>query len=76
MVIPLNGGWCLPPMDGVDPGSSEGFLVGGTCACILLNGAGSCLFEGQSSSMFWGARGLGMALGSLSANGRFVFLFC
>ena len=32
-------------MGGVRP--CEAFLVGRTCACALVDGAGSCLSEGQ-----------------------------
>ena len=50
----------------------EGFLVGRTCACDLVGGAGSCLSEGQchESSVFWDVCGLGMVFGSLSASGK------
>jgi len=30
-------------MVGVGPVASQGFLVGGTCACVLVGGAGSLL---------------------------------
>ena len=42
-------------MDGVGPMPCEGFLFGGTCACVLMDGAGSCLSGGQchSSGVFW-----------------------
>ena len=33
-------------MGGAGPVPSKGFLIGGTCACILVGGAGSCLSEG------------------------------
>ena len=34
-------------MDGVGPMPCEGFLVGGTYVCVLVNEAGTCLSEGQ-----------------------------
>lgn len=43
----------------------------GTCACVLVGGAGSCLYKALLySSVFWEYIGPGMALGSLSANGQ------
>ena len=36
-------------MDGVGLVSCDVFLVGGACACVLVNGAGSHLSEGQCS---------------------------
>ena len=50
--------------------SCQGFLVGGTCVCVLANGARSCLSGGQCSvhSEFCGVYGFGMALGNLSFN--------
>ena len=36
------------PVDGIEPVHSEDFLVGGICACFLVNGAGFCLSERQS----------------------------
>ena len=48
-----------------------GFLVEGTGACVLVDEAGSYLSGGRTTSdgVFWGACGLIMILGSLSANG-------
>ena len=48
----------------------EGFLVMVTCACVLVDGAGSFLSGGQCSvrNEFWCVYGLGMALGSLSVS--------
>ena len=37
--------WCLPSMGGVGP--CQAFLVGGTCACVLVDGAIFCLSERQ-----------------------------
>ena len=37
------------PMDGVGLVSCDVFLVSGTCACVLVDGAGSLLSEGQCS---------------------------
>ena len=34
-------------MDGVELVSCGGFLVSGACACVLVDGAGSHLSEGQ-----------------------------
>ena len=36
-------------MNEVGPVPCKGFLVGGTCACVLVDGAGSLLSEGQCS---------------------------
>jgi len=36
-------------MDGVGLVSCDVFLVGGVCACVLVDGAGSRLSEGQCS---------------------------
>ena len=36
-------------MDGVELVSCGGFLVRGTCACVLVDGAGSHLSAGQQS---------------------------
>ena len=33
-------------MGGVGPVPCESFLIGGTCVCVLVGGAGSCLSEG------------------------------
>ena len=48
-----------------------GFLVEGTSACVLVGGAGSCLFGGQGhiGGVFCGVCELTVILGSLSANG-------
>ena len=35
------------PLAGIGPGLCDGFLVGRTCACILVDGAGSCFSGGQ-----------------------------
>ena len=34
-------------MDGVGPVPCDGFLVGETCACVMVDGAGSCLSKWQ-----------------------------
>ena len=34
-------------MDGVGLVSCDVFLVGGACACVPVDGAGSCLSQGQ-----------------------------
>ena len=39
--------WNLSPMGGVGPVPFDGFLVGETCAWVLVDGDGFCLFEGQ-----------------------------
>ena len=39
--------WCLPPVGEVGSVACVGFLVEGTCACVLVGGAGSCLSGGQ-----------------------------
>ena len=55
-------------MVGVVPVPCEDFLVV-RYACVLVNGAQSCLWDSAiSSSEFWGIYGFGMALGSLSIN--------
>ena len=41
--------WSLPPVDGVGLVSRDVFLVGVACACILFDGAGFSLSEGQCS---------------------------
>ena len=48
-----------------------GFLVEGTCACVLVDEAGSCLSGGRivSGGVLWGVCDLIMILGSLPANG-------
>lgn len=55
-------------------GLTKCFLVGVTCASFLVDGAGSC-FSGSAmnTSVFWAVCGLGMALGSLSANEQVCF---
>ena len=57
-------------MGGVGLVTCQGFLIGGTCVCVLVGGAGSLLSEVQltSNSEFWGVYGFGMVLGSLSFN--------
>ena len=55
-------------MVGVVPVPCEDFLVV-RYACVLVNGAQSCLWDSAiSSSEFWGIYGFGMALASLYAN--------
>ena len=39
--------WCLPPVAKVISVGCVGFLVEGTCACVLVDEAGSCLSGGQ-----------------------------
>ena len=70
--------WCLPPVTKVGSVGCVGFLGEGTGTCVLVDEPGSCLSGGQdtSGSVFWGACDLIMILGSLSANGGFVFLSC
>ena len=55
-------------MGWVGPAACQGFLVGGTCACVLLGELE--LFSREcnemSSSEFVGVYGFGMGLGSLS----------
>ena len=55
-----------------------GFLVEGTCACVLVDEAGSCLSGGQdhSSGVFWGFCDLILILGSSLLMGEVVFLPC
>ena len=50
--------------------SYEGFLIGGTYVCVLLDGAVSLSLKGSAmfSSVFGGVCRFGMALVSLSAN--------
>ena len=45
-------------MGGVGPAACEGFLVGATCVCVLVDGAGSSL-EGTAVSQgeFWVSMG-------------------
>ena len=38
--------WCLPPVAKVGSVVCVGFLVEGTGACVLVDGAGSCLCGG------------------------------
>ena len=52
----------------VGSGGCVGFLVEGTGACVLVDGAKSFVSGGTSSGMFWGVCNL-MILSSLSANG-------
>ena len=62
--------WCLPPVAKVCSVGCVGFLVEGTGACVLGDGAGSCLSGGQGC-ILWCVLGfceLIMILGSLSAN--------
>ena len=39
--------WCLPPVGKVSSVGCVGFLVEGTGVCVLMDGAGSCLSDGQ-----------------------------
>ena len=39
--------WCLPPVGKVVSVGCAGFLIEGTGACVLVDGAGSCLSGGQ-----------------------------
>ena len=39
--------WCLPPVGNVGSVGSVGFLVEGTCSCVLVDEAASCLSGGQ-----------------------------
>ena len=39
--------WCLPPVGELGSVASVGFLVERTGACVLVDGAGSCLSGGQ-----------------------------
>lgn len=50
----------------------DGFLTGRTCAYALLDGAVYCFFNGLCHVQWCllGVYGSGMALGSLSTNGR------
>ena len=58
------------PSGWVKPVSYEGFLIGGTYVCVLLDGALSLSLKGSAmfSSVFGGVCRFGMALVSLSAN--------
>ena len=47
VVLLLGCGVC--PVDGVGLVSCDVFLVGGACACVLVDGAGSHLSEGRCS---------------------------
>ena len=47
VVLLLGCGVC--PVDGVGLVSCDVFLVGGACACVLVDGAGSHLSEEQFS---------------------------
>ena len=62
-LVPFNCGVSLTRVGWSN--ACEGFLVGGTCSCVLVDGTGSF---SHWSSVFWGICELGMALGSLSAN--------
>ena len=57
-------------MGGARPVPYEGFLVGGTYVCVLVDGAVSLSLKGSAmfSSVFGGVCRFGMALVSLSAN--------
>lgn len=62
-----------PPWMGLDQCPfSEVFLVGHTCACVLVDGAGSVSLKGNamSSGVFGDVYGVNMAVDSLSANGQ------
>ena len=56
-------------MDGVGLVSCDVFLVGGACAYVLVDGAGSYLSEDSavSSSRFWSVCAFSMRLGSRSS---------
>lgn len=69
-------------MGEVGPVCCEDFLAGGTCACVLVDGAGSCLSEGQCFALQCFVLSMGLLwlwvaflLPGLSAflPGRFVF---
>lgn len=47
-----------------------GFLFGGTCACVLMDGTDLVPLKDSplSSNEFWGVCAFGMALGNLSSN--------
>ena len=58
-------------MGGMGPVPCEVFLLGGTCACVLVGGARSRLSEEQflgPVECFGGVHGFSMALGTLSAS--------
>ena len=59
-------------MGGIGPVPCEGLLIEGTCTCHLVDGTEPCLSEGPCflQQCFWGVSGLGVAFGSLSANGQ------
>ena len=63
ILVPFN---CGDSLLRVGWGSDcEGFLVGGTCTWVLVDGTG---FFSHWSSVFWGIYEFGMDLGSLSVN--------
>ena len=41
--------WCLLPVGNIGSEGCVGFLVEGTCACVLVGGAGSCLYVRQGN---------------------------
>ena len=60
-------------MGGVGPVTCQGFLVGGTCVCVLGRGELDLLSlecNEVSSSGSWGVYGFCMALGSPSVNAQ------
>ena len=65
------------PVDKVGPVACESFLVGVTCVCVLVDGAGSRLSGGQCSvcSEFWGVCELCLTLDCLSFNVQVCVLF-
>ena len=46
VIVPLICGVC-PPMGGVGSVPCDGFLVGETCACVMVDEAGSCISQWQ-----------------------------
>ena len=63
ILVPFN---CGDSLLRVGWGSDcEGFLVGGPCTCVLVDGTG---FFSHGSSVCWGIYEFGMDLGSLSVN--------
>ena len=62
--------WCLSPVANVGSVGCVGFLVEGTCVCVLVDEAGFCLSGGQVHILWfvWGVCVLIMILSSLSAN--------
>jgi len=69
------------PVDGVGFMPYDVFLVGGACAYVLVDGAGSYLSEDSavSSSRFWSVYGFSMPSGSRSnfpRVGDFCFRSC